>query len=107
MRTQVSLLMVIGVLLTFLNASVRGAIEPQIHKGTVVSAGGGQLVMKDTAGKEHTHLVSKETKITINGRLGRLEELKPTTLIRVTTEGSDKVVSVATVDDDKLRFKAD
>ena len=77
------------------------AAEPQIHKGTVVSASNGQLVLKDVSGKEQTHLVSRETKVTINGRVGRLEELKMSTQVRVTTEGSDKVVSIATIDDDK------
>lgn len=77
------------------------AVEPQIHKGTVISASNGQLVLKDNSGREQTHLVSGETKITINGRVGRLEELKMSTKVRVTTEGGNKVVSVATVDDDK------
>jgi hypothetical protein len=85
---------------------VASAAEPQIHKGAVISAGDGRLVLRDASGKEQTHLVSKETKITINGRIGRLEELTPTTLVRVTTEGSDKVFSIATIDDDK-HFPAD
>lgn len=80
---------------------VRG-VEPQIHKGTVVSATNGQLVLKEPAtGREQTHLVSRETKITINGRVGRLEDLKMSTWVRVTTDGGSKVVSIATVDDDK------
>lgn len=82
-------------------AHLAPAAEPQIHKGTVISASNGQLVLKDTSGKEQTHLVNGETKITINGRVGRLEELKMSTKVRVTTEGGNKVVSVATVDDDK------
>ena len=75
--------------------------EVQVHKGTVVSASNGRLVMKDMAGKEHTHLVSKDTKVTIHGQPGRLEQLEPTMQVRVATEGADKVVSVSTVDDDK------
>jgi hypothetical protein len=82
------------------------AAEPQIHNGTVVSASNGQLVLKDTSGKEQTHLVSRETKVTINGRVGRLEELKMSTRVRVTTEGGDKVVSIATIDDDKYLLTA-
>ena len=82
------------------------AAEPQIHNGTVVSATNGQLVLKDTSGKEQTHLVSRETKVTINGRVGRLEELKMSTRVRVTTEGGDKVVSIATIDDDKYLLTA-
>jgi hypothetical protein len=93
-------------LATFACLHVAPAAEPQIHKGTVVSASNGQLVLKDASGKEQTHLVSRETKVTINGRVGRLEELKMSTRVRVTTEGSDKVVSVATVDDDKYLLTA-
>jgi len=82
------------------------AAEPQIYKGTVVSATNSQLVLKDATGREQTHLVSRETKVTINGRVGRLEELKMSTRVRVTTDGGDKVVSVSTVDDDKYLLTA-
>ncbi len=103
MRAPTYLIALAMFLATVWMASGTSATEPHIHKGTVVSAGDGRLIMKDSAGRQHTHLVTKETKITINGRAGRLDELKPTTLIRVTTEGSDKVLAIATVDDDKQR----
>jgi len=93
-------------LATLSSLNLAPAAEPQIHKGTVVSASNGQLVLKDASGKEQTHLVSRETKVTINGRVGRLEELKMSTQVRVTTEGSDKVVSIATIDDDKYLLTA-
>lgn len=85
-----------------LHASNALTAEVQVHKGTVVSASNGRLVMKDMAGREHTHLVSKDTKVTIHGQPGRLEQLEPTMPVRVATEGADKVVSVSTVDDDKF-----
>ena len=90
----------ISILPLFLLAAIQAA-EPQIHKGVVVSAEDGRLVMKDAGGKEHGHLVGKEAKITVNGKPGRLEDLKAGAQIRVTTETSDKVIAVATVDDDK------
>lgn len=93
-------------LTTLLNVNSASAAEPQIHKGTVVSATASQLVVKDATGREQTHLVSRETKVTINGRVGRLEELKMSTRVRVTTDGGDKVVSIATVDDDKYLLTA-
>jgi len=93
-------------LATLSSLNLAPAAEPQIHKGTVVSASNGQLVLKDASGKEQTHLVSRETKVTINGRVGRLEELKMSMQVRVTTEGSDKVVSIATIDDDKYLLTA-
>jgi len=105
MRSQVSFIATL-VMATLGCLNLTPAVEPRIHNGTVVSATNGQLVLKDTSGKEQTHLVSRETKVTINGRVGRLEELKMSTRVRVTTEGSDKVVSIATVDDDKYLLTA-
>jgi len=105
MRSQVTFLAILWVA-TLACLNLAPAAEPQIHKGTVVSAANGQLVLKATSGKEQTHLVSRETKVTINGRVGRLEELKMSTKVRVTTDGGDKVVSIATIDDDKLHLTA-
>jgi len=105
MRTLVIALTMVW-LVTLATINLGSAAEPQIHKGTVVSATNNQLVMKDAGGREQTHLVSRETKITINGRIGRLEELKMSTRVRVTTDGGDKVVSIATVDDDKYLLTA-
>jgi len=105
MRTLAIALTVVW-LATLTSVNVALAAEPQIHKGTVVSATNNQLVLKDAMGREQTHLVSRETKVTINGRIGRLEELKMSTRVRVTTDGGDKVVSIATVDDEKYLLTA-
>ncbi len=96
-----SIVIALAISWILLHASQSSAAEVHVHKGTVISASNGRLVMKDMAGKEHTHLVSKDTKVTINGQPGRLEQLEPTMQVRVATEGADKVVSVSTVDDDK------
>ena len=96
-----SIVLALAMGLVLLHASQALTADVQVHKGTVVSASNGRLVMKDMAGKEHTHLVSKDTKVTINGQPGRLEQLTPTMQVRVATEGADKVVSISTVDDDK------
>jgi len=100
MRTLQTIVLLV-VALVCADRSCFAANEPQIQKGAVISASGDQLVIKDSAGKEQTHLVSRDTKITINGRMGRLDELKMSMLVRVTTDGGSKVVAVATVDDDK------
>jgi hypothetical protein len=102
-----SLVVTLAASLVLWHASQAWTAEVQMHKGTVVSAANGRLVMKDMAGREHTHLVSKDTKVTIHGQPGRLEQLEPTMLVRVATEGADKVVSVSTVDDDKRAPAAD
>jgi hypothetical protein len=77
------------------------AAEPQLHKGTVVSATSGRLVMKDTAGKEQSFTVDTTTKITINGKPGKLEDLQETMPIQVTIDEKGKTLSIATVDRDK------
>jgi len=77
------------------------AAEPQLHNGTVVSAGNGRLVMKDSTGKEQSFAVEGATKITVNGKPGRLEDLQETMAIQVTTDEKGKTLSIATVDKDK------
>lgn len=91
-------------------ATVLGAVavadDPQLHKGTVVSAGGGKLVMKDTSGKEQSFTVDGFTKITVNGKPGKLEDLQETMPIQVTTDEKGKTLSISTVDKDKRGNKS-
>lgn|SRR5262245_16055752 len=77
--------------------------EPQLHKGTVVSAKGKSLVIKDMAGKDQTFTVDESTKITVNGKPGKLEELQETMPVQVTTDEKGKTLAVSTVDKDKAR----
>ncbi len=76
------------------------AANPTTQEGVVVSAGGGKLTMKDVAGKEHTHAVGAETRITVHGKPGKLEDLQLGMPIRVTLEGA-KVLAVSTIDEMK------
>jgi hypothetical protein len=82
-------------------AEIGPAGDPQIKKGTVVSASGSSLVMKDTSGKEHTYSVDGVTKVTVNGKPGRLEDLQETMPVQVTTDEKGKVLAVSTMDKDK------
>jgi len=82
-------------------AAAASAAEPQLHKGTVVSAGSGKLVMKDTMGKEQSFAVDDVTKITVNGKPGKLEDLQETMPIQVTTDEKGKTLAISTVDKDK------
>src|SRR4029079_15018854 len=75
--------------------------DPQIHKGTVVSAGDGRLVIKDTGGKEHSYSVDAVTKVTVHGKPGRLEDLQETMPVQVTTDEKGTVLAVSTMDKDK------
>ena len=77
------------------------AVEPQIHKGTVMSASAGRLVMKDMAGKEQSFMIDAMTKVTVHGKPGKLEDLQETMPVQVATEASGKVLSVSTIDKEK------
>jgi hypothetical protein len=72
--------------------------KPNIHEGKVkeVKAAEAKLIMTDKDGKnEHSHFVAKDVKITVNGKPGKLEDLKPGQVIRVTTrKKEDKVLVV-------------
>jgi hypothetical protein len=98
MQSIPKLLMIVSVVM-FL-ASHALAANPVIHEGVVVSAGAGKLTMKDKAGKEHSHLVGSEVKITVHGKPGKLEDLQLGVPIRVTVDGSN-VLAVSTIDDMK------
>jgi hypothetical protein len=86
-----------------LAAASGAAIEPRLEKGTVVSASGGTLVIKDKAGKQQTFAVDAATKITVNGKPGKLDDLQETMLVQVTTDEKDKVLAVSTIDREKSR----
>lgn len=75
--------------------------DPQMHEGTVVSAGAGKLTIKDKGGKDQSFAVDGTTRITVNGKPGRLEELKESTRVQVMIDDKGKVLTVATIDKEK------
>lgn len=79
---------------------VQGA-DPQAHEGMVVSAGSGQVSLRAADGKEHNFKTNDMTRVTVHGKPGKLEDLKPGLQIRVMVDKQGKVISVATVDDRK------
>src|SRR5262245_11444953 len=79
------------------------AADPQLHQGTVVSAGSGRLVMKDEAGKEQSFTIEPATKITVNGKPGKLEDLQATMPVQVMTDQKGMVLTVSTIDKEKRR----
>lgn len=76
--------------------------EPQMLEGTVVSAGQGALVMKDAEAKQHSFKVEVMTKITFNGKPGKLEDFQAGTPVRVTVGSENRLLAVSTIDDKKL-----
>src|SRR4029079_16906760 len=95
----------VGALVVLFLAGAAMALEPQLYKGSVVSAGAGKLVMKDTAGKDQSFSVDSATKIMVNGKLARLEDLQETMLVQVTTDEKGKVLAISTIDKDKKSDK--
>ena len=97
----IPLALVVSLLAMYL-AQVAAAADPQLHEGTVVSAGAGKLAIKDKAGKDHSFALDGGTRITVNGKPGRLEDLKESMPVQVMVDDKGKVLTVSTVDKEKL-----
>ena len=69
------------------------AAEQATHDGNVVSIAGDTLVMTSTDGQEHSHTLTANAKLTLDGNTCKAADLKPGTRIRVTTQGADKSVA--------------
>ncbi len=64
------------------------------HDGKLVSITSSRLVMTDKDGKEHSHSVLTDTKVTLDGKACKTEDLKAGMKIRVTTKKTDEKVAV-------------
>lgn len=60
------------------------------HDGTVVKISSSELVMKSKDDKEHTHTLSPETTMTLDGKDCKVADLKAGLKIRVTTTDAAK-----------------
>lgn len=100
-----SLLMILAVLAFGFAAAVstpaQAGVEGKSHDGTVVSTSAGKLTMKDETGKEHSHDVGPTVKITVNGKPGKLDDLKMGMRIRVMTDENGQVMAISTIDTEK------
>jgi hypothetical protein len=74
------------------------------HVGKVVSVTGVKLVMTNKEGKEHSHALTAESKITCDGKVCKAEDLKAGTKIRVTTSKDAKVVTCIEAIDKNTSF---
>jgi len=72
---------------------VAQAAEPTTHDGKVVSITSEKLVMTSTDGKEHSHSLTADAKLTLDGKVCKAADLKAGTRIRVTTVAADKKVA--------------
>ena len=72
------------------------AADDETHTGKVVSAGDKKLVMTDNdTKKEMTHTVAADAKITCDGKVCKLEDLKKGITVKVTTKKDDVKTAVA------------
>ena len=87
-------------LLLLLAVAMAQAPTPDVrmHEGFVISSVAGRLLMTDTAGKEQGFTIDHSVKITVHGKPGKLEDLKPGFQINVFARGEDEVLAVSTVD---------
>jgi hypothetical protein len=84
--------------LSLVHSSYALAEEADTHEGLVVSAGAGKLSMTGVDGKDHSYEIGDMVKITVNGHMGKLDDLKTGARIRVTTDKTGHALNVATVD---------
>jgi hypothetical protein len=70
--------------------STKTATSPNMHDGKIVSVLGNKLVSTCHEGKQHSHTVAADAKVTCDGATCKTEDLKPGAKIRVTTKPEDQ-----------------
>src|SRR5580700_9126300 len=65
----------------------------KVHEGKVKSVTGNSLVRTCPEGKDHSHTLSADAKVTCHGKTCKAEDLKPGMKIRVTTNKEDANVA--------------
>ena len=75
---------------TNVEAISKNALFADTHEGKFVSATSSKLVMTGTDGKEHSHTITDDTKVTCDKKECKATDLKSGTKLRVTTKKSDE-----------------
>jgi len=70
------------------------------HEGKVASVDADKLTMTDMAGKEHSHKLAANVKVTCDGKDSKAADLKTGMKIRVTTDSADSAVRIEALDKD-------
>lgn len=83
------------------NGSSKKEASSKSYQGRVVSVVGNKLVMANKEGKEHSHWLAMDAKLTCDGVVCTPEELKPGNKIRVTTTIKDRTVATGVESLDK------
>ncbi len=90
-RRMLPLLLAVLAVALFVSVPVLAAdkaADTSTHIGKVVSVSGNKLIMS-VDGKEHTHTLAPDAKVTCDGKTCKLSDLKAGMKIRVTTSKDD------------------
>jgi hypothetical protein len=66
---------------------------PNTVEGKVISLTGNKLVMTNKEGKQYSHTLAKDAKLTCDGTVCKADDLKTGRKIRVTTKKDDRNVA--------------
>jgi hypothetical protein len=69
-------------------------VASPVHDGVVVEVANKTLVMTGEDGRQHSHEISADAKLTLDGKTCKLADLKSGTRIRVTTLDADNTTAV-------------
>ncbi len=82
-----------GMVATFVDAIDKNEMFANTHQGQLVSVVDNKLTMKGKDGKEHSHLLSDDAKLTLDGKICQAQDLKSGMDVRVTTNRTDKKIA--------------
>jgi hypothetical protein len=76
-------------------AAIAADDKANTHEGKIVMAGNSMLTMTDENGaNRHSHKVGADCKITCDGKVCKLEDLKEGYHVKVTTKGDEKNMAI-------------
>jgi hypothetical protein len=73
-------------------------VQAETFAGKVVVAGSGKLTIVDKDGDNEDFIISSDTKITLNGKPGRLDQLKAGDSVKVTATVSGEKMAASQVE---------
>ena len=68
------------------------------HQGKFVSAEDHKLTMTDKSGKEHTHMVTEDAKITCDGKKCKLEDLRKDQTATLSATKMDDMIRIVKIE---------
>lgn len=68
---------------------------PNMCVGKVISLIDNKLVVGREAGKERSHILTKDATITCDGIVGKPDDIRSGRMVRVTTKASDRNLAIA------------